>query len=242
MLGYPDRAYERAINAIMLARKMNHPYSLSYALFHNGLLNLWLKNYESVQESAQSLLKLAEQHGFQIWSAVGTCLYGAALVGLGSTQQGLVLIEQGLNAYRGLKTPPVFWPMLLQLCAGAYSMASKPEDGLILMNEAIEAASTGTGKTLISEFLILKGELLLALSSENAAEAEALYQQAINNAREVHAPMLELRVAIRLSRLWQAQGKTEQARNLLNDAYAKITEGFTTSDLKEAGDLLTATT
>ena len=39
--------------------------------------------------------------------------------------------------------------------------------------------------------------------------------------------MLELQAAMRLSRLWQNQGKKEQARKLLNTAYSKITEGFT---------------
>jgi predicted ATPase len=238
MLGYPDRAYKRAADSILLARKVNHPYSIAYALFHNGLLNVWLKNYEIAQESAQEVLELAEAHGFRIWNAVGSCLLGTALVGLGSTEKGLALIEQGLDAYRGLKTPPVFWPMLLHLCAGAYGAASKPEVGLHMMNEAIEVGSSSAARTGTSEFLIRMAALLLAVSSDHAAEAEALYQQAVLNAQEVHAPMLELRAAIGLSRLWNQQGKKEQARKVLNEAYSKITEGFTTADLKEASALL----
>jgi predicted ATPase len=239
MLGYPDRARKRAADGILLARKMDHAYSIAYAHFHNGLLNLWLRNAEVAQESAQAVLELAEEHGFQIWSAVGTCLRGSALVGMGSIEIGLALIEQGMNAYQGLKTPPVFWPLLLYLYAGAYGAASRPEDGLRLLNEAIEIASAGSGKTLASEFFIRKGELLLAVSPANAAEAESWYQLAVDNAQEVHTPMFELRAAMRLSRLWQEQGKKEQARKLLSDAYTKITEGFTTPDLKEANTLLT---
>jgi hypothetical protein len=41
-----------------------------------------------------------------------------------------------------------------------------------------------------------------------------------------------------LSRLWQKQGKTEQAQKLLSEAYTKMTEGFSTPDLKEAQTLL----
>lgn len=78
----------------------------------------------------------------------------------------------------------------------------------------------------------------MALSSGNAAEAEVLYEQAVLNAQEVHAPMLELRAAIGLSRLWHEQGDKERARKVLSAAYAKITEGFTTPDLKEASTLL----
>lgn len=238
MMGLPDRARARTAEGIALAQKMNHPYSIAYAHFHNGLLNLWLRNPEAAQERAQTVLELAEEHGFQIWNAVGTCLRGAALVATGSIETGLVLIEKGMDAYRGLRTPPVFWPLLLYLCAGAYGAASRPEEGLDLMREAVELESAGSAKTLVSEFLILQGELLLALSPANAAEAEACYQQAVDNTREVLAPMLELRAVLRLSRLWQEQGKTEQARELLREAYTKMTEGFTTADLKEAKALL----
>ena len=50
--------------------------------------------------------------------------------------------------------------------------------------------------------------------------------------------MLELRAAIRLSRLWQDQDKKEEARKLLSDSYSRITEGFSTADVKEAEALL----
>jgi hypothetical protein len=42
-------------------------------------------------------------------------------------------------------------------------------------------------KPLTSEFLILKAALLLALSSNNADEAEALYEHAVASAQEVRA-------------------------------------------------------
>jgi len=41
-----------------------------------------------------------------------------------------------------------------------------------------------------------------------------------------------------LSRLWREQGKAEHGRQLLSDAYERLTEGFTTADLKEASALL----
>jgi tetratricopeptide (TPR) repeat protein len=240
-LGYPDRAHKRAADSILLARQMNHPFSITYAMFHSGLLNIWLKNYREAKETADLLLEVAEAHGFQIWRAVGSCLLGTTLVEFGSAEEGLALIGQGLRAYQNLKTPPVFWPMLLHLCASAYGAASQPATGLQMLNEAmeVEVASSKSADTFASEFLILKGALLLALSSNNVAEAQALYEQAVRNAQEVHAPMLQLRAAIRLSRLWQEQGDAERARTILSEPYSKITEGYATPDLKEASMLLT---
>ena len=107
-----------------------------------------------------------------------------------------------------------------------------------MLDEALESRIFRFNKPLTSEFLILKGALLLELSSDNAAEAEALYEQAVANAQQMRAPMLELRAAMALSRLWHEQGDNERARKVLSEAYSKITEGFATPDLKEASALL----
>jgi predicted ATPase len=41
-----------------------------------------------------------------------------------------------------------------------------------------------------------------------------------------------------LSRLWQQQGKREEARKMLAEIYGWFTEGFDTKDLQEAKALL----
>ena len=41
-----------------------------------------------------------------------------------------------------------------------------------------------------------------------------------------------------LARLWQQQGKTAEARQLLAETYGWFTEGFDTKDLQEAKALL----
>jgi predicted ATPase len=41
-----------------------------------------------------------------------------------------------------------------------------------------------------------------------------------------------------LSRLWQSQGKRQEARRMLAEIYGWFTEGFDTKDLQEAKALL----
>lgn len=48
----------------------------------------------------------------------------------------------------------------------------------------------------------------------------------------------ELQAAMGLSRLWQEQGKRNEAQALLGEIYGWFTEGFDTADLKEAKALL----
>jgi len=53
-------------------------------------------------------------------------------------------------------------------------------------------------------------------------------------ARQQSAKSWELRAAMGLARLWQKQGKKEEARQLLAEIYDWFTEGFDTKDLQEA--------
>ena len=62
--------------------------------------------------------------------------------------------------------------------------------------------------------------------------------KAIEVARRQQAKSLELRAVMSLSRLWQQQGKQEEARRMLAEVYGWFTEGFDTADLKAAKVLL----
>ncbi len=61
---------------------------------------------------------------------------------------------------------------------------------------------------------------------------------ALEVARSQSAKTLELRAASDLARLWHDQGRSEEARDLLAPVYSWFTEGFDTTDLKEAKALL----
>jgi predicted ATPase len=87
-----------------------------------------------------------------------------------------------------------------------------------------------------AELYRLKGELLLLQGDD--AEAEASFHKAIEVARRQQAKSWELRATVSLCRLWQQQGKLEEARQLLTEIYGWFTEGFDTPDLQEAKALL----
>jgi predicted ATPase len=72
----------------------------------------------------------------------------------------------------------------------------------------------------------------------DAAKAQAHFERAIAIARAQNAKSWELRAATSLARLWRDHGKRQQARDLLAPVYGWFTEGFDTSDLKEAEALL----
>ena len=106
------------------------------------------------------------------------------------------------------------------------------------MVEALRAAEDTGEHFYEAELYRLKGEFLLELSSDNQAAAENCFQQAITVARSQQAQSFELRTATSLARLWQQQGKRQEAYHLLAPVYNWFTEGFDTADLQDAKALL----
>ena len=116
----------------------------------------------------------------------------------------------------------------------------QPEAGLTVLTEALTLAETTGERWYAPELYRLKGVLLLQQSSDNQADAETCFHHALDIARIHQAKSFELRAATSLARLWQQQGKRQEARDLLASVYNWFTEGFDTADLQDAKALLDA--
>jgi predicted ATPase/class 3 adenylate cyclase len=232
LLGCPDRAVERAHRAVARATELEHPFTLAYALFHTGFLHLWRLEPEFVRDRAVGVIDVADEYDLEIWKALGEILLGAAKTDLGRLDEGVAEISKGIAMYQGLRTPPVFWPLLLYIRAGASARVGRPDEGLRFIDDAIEVA--GQEGTLRPIFFVVKGELLLDIGDPGGAEA--WFQRAFDVAAELEARMPQLRAAIGLCRLHEEHG-----REPLSATYATFTEGFETPDLVEAQELLATT-
>ena len=114
----------------------------------------------------------------------------------------------------------------------------QPEAGLMALTEALTLVNTTGERWYESEIYRLKGELLLQQSSDNSTTTEACFHHAIAIAQNQQAKSLELRAASSMARLWQQQGKRQEAHDLLAPVYGWFTEGFETADLQDAKALL----
>ena len=112
------------------------------------------------------------------------------------------------------------------------------EDGLQALAEAHTLVEQHEERYWEAEVCRLRGVLLLRQPGTPQAEAETWLQRALDVACHRQAKSLELRAAMSLSRLWQCQGKRQEAQALLAPIYDWFTEGFDTADLQEAQALL----
>jgi class 3 adenylate cyclase/predicted ATPase/energy-coupling factor transporter ATP-binding protein EcfA2 len=236
-LGYPDQALARSHEAVTLAQQVAHPFSLVLALSAAALFHQLRREGHTAQEYAEAAISLTTEQGFQHWRAYSAILRGWALAQQGQAKEGIEQINQGLMDYRATGAEAMR-PYFLALLAEAYGTTGEPEAGLTVLTEALTQADKTGERWWEPELYRIKGELLLQLSSDNQAEAETCFRHALEIARSQQAKSLELRTATSVAKLWQQQGKRQEAHDLLAPVYNWFTEGFDTADLHEAKALL----
>jgi predicted ATPase len=158
------------------------------------------------------------------------------LVQRGRFEEGMAQIRQGFDT--GGPTRAHLRAHSLAVLAEAWGKGGSFTEGLAVLAKALtEVEETGI-RFYEPELHRLKGELLLGLDPENPAEAEACFRQSVVIARRQQAKSLELRATMSLARLWQRQGRCDEARAALAAVYDTFTEGFATPDLSDAAALL----
>jgi predicted ATPase len=239
LLGYPDQALARIHEALTLARELSHPISLAAALYYAALLHYLRREGPAAQACAEAAIALSNEQGFPLYLALGTNVRGWALSIQGRVEEGMAQMRQGRAALQAMGAK-LWWPAYLAWLAEAYDGMGQATEGLTVLTEALTIAHNTGERFWEAELHRLKGALLLTLSAEQYAEAETCFHQALDIARRQQAKSLELRAAVSLSRLWQQQGKQQEAHDLLAPLYGWFTEGFDTVDLQEAKALRNA--
>ena len=235
LLGRPEAAVGRADRAVALATEIDHPFSVAYAHFHAGFLHLWRRAPELVAARATAAIRIAETSDLPIWRALGTCLLGAATSALGRPADGLRQIADGLDQYQDLRTPPVFWPFVRFLQAGAHVEAGSPAAGLALIDEAISQG--GPTNPIAPLFHVVRGDLSLVGSSADRAAAVACYERAFSSADGLSLRSPQLRAATRLVRMATPDERPARLA-ALRAVHATFTEGRSDPDLVDAAELL----
>jgi predicted ATPase/class 3 adenylate cyclase len=245
-LGYPDQALQRSDEALTLARELAQPFSLSQAQSFAAWVRQFRRESRLTQQQAEAAMTAATELGFPAWLGQGLILRGWALAMQGQGAEGITQIHQGLST-RQTTGADLARPYWLALLAEVYGEVGQAEEGLSVLSEAFTVVRRNGERWWEAELYRLKGELLLRQAAGLStvpeakwlldAEAEAAFRQALEIARRQHAKSLELRAAMSLSRLWQ-QDQRAEARELLVPIYSWFTEGFDTTDLQEAKELL----
>ncbi len=234
--GALGRSVARLTEALEIARDLDHPYSVAFALYHNGLLALFRSRFDECGRIARELAAVAEDNDYVVWKTLATVLEGVSLTALGGTEQGLAMTETAIDLYQGLTTPPVFWPQLLSVRSLTHALAGRPEQALVLINDALEIGQPYS--TAPPDFLVLKGDFLRMLTPPDLVGAEAAYEAGTQDARTAGLHLIELQGLTRLVGLRRELGRFPDGSAELAELYASFTEGHDEHDITLARDLL----
>jgi predicted ATPase len=246
-----EKAYSRARE---LCRQFGDTPQLFPVLFGLAAFHIVREKFQTARELAEAAIALCSEQGFTQHGTAGTIHRGWALAELGQGEEGIAELRQGMAAHLATGAK-VFRPYNFTLLAEVYGKVGQAEEGLTVLAEPLVDLVHKTGECVAgAELYRVKGELMLqqfqvsgskfqvaALqprAPDPPTEAEACFLKAIEIACKQSAKSWELRASTSLTRLWQRQGKSKQAHDMLAEIYNWFTEGFDTKDLQEAKALL----
>ena len=170
ILGYPDQSASKLNEALALAREIGHPFDTTRALFYAAMIAQLRREPRLVSERTETVMALAAEHGFELFSAWGSLLQGWVLAENGQVDKSLPQIQQGLLTLEtiGSKVFQTYW---LALFAEAYGKGGQAEKGLKMVTEALEMSTNSGEQWYEAELYRIKGELLLAQARQQAGNS-----------------------------------------------------------------------
>jgi predicted ATPase/DNA-binding winged helix-turn-helix (wHTH) protein len=233
--GFSDQAVRTAEMSIEEAQATGHAVSLCNALALAACpIALWVGNLTTAAHYSDMLVENSRKHDLPLWSAHGSRLHrvvvlkgGDIVAGSQPLDTSLDEVDQSNVGFRSFTSRSQLVEILVQ--------AGRMAEGLSVL-KGMEQFEAGC---YTPELLRLRGELSLLQDTQAGAEtAKDLFRQALDEAPLQGALSWELRAATSLARLLRNQGRSANAIACLQPIYDRFTEGFGTTDLVAAKQLL----
>jgi predicted ATPase/class 3 adenylate cyclase len=231
-LGNADQGRAKIREAISLSEGLKRPTNMAFALQAASAFYVYLREPAHLHEVAERLFTLASELQMPQYVASSSFYRGWAMAEQGRPHEGVALIRTVLDSAAALGLPAN--AETLRVSSEAQARAGQLEEALAAIEQAFTAV--GEQQILLPGVLWQRGEVLLMRGDESLAAAN--FQEAITVARSTGSKTYELRATTSLARLFDKQGKRDEARAMLADIYNWFTEGFDTADLKDAKALL----
>lgn len=238
LLGFPDQARNRMQLALELAVQSSQPSTIASTMGMSIVLHQWCGDIHQTREQAVATIDYSVEKGISQWVAHSNMLHGWARACAGQILSGLDELQEGLKSYQATGAR-LSLPYYLLLLADVFTLSGQHGEGLSTTQESLKILDESGERWFEAESYRRRGELLLAKGA-NENQVQSDFERALEIARLQQARSLELRAAMSITRLWQKQAKYTAARELLTKIYNCFSEGFDTSDVREAKALLDA--
>lgn len=236
--GLPDQAVHIAKQAVSAAMSSGKPLDTCFALLYTAPVYLWCGRWDAAQDVLDQLVNHTHWHVLKPFHAVAFALQGALLIGRGDAADGIATLLGVLQKMRE-ERQNVVWTFVACWLAEGLTKAGRFEEAVDLVRDARRTAMRGGEAVHLPELLRVQANALASISREHEDRAIRLLVRSCRIARRQSALSWELRSIFALAQLWARRGDREHARQCLSTIYGRFTEGFETSDLKAAVEMLT---
>lgn len=236
ILGEVDQVEALSQEAIGMARQLEHPFTLAFALATVSWIYSTVRDASRTLIFAEEAVAISTKYSFEVTLAWATSLQGWALAEKGE-EQGLGRLVKGVSATQAAGASLNNTFTLAQL-AEIYMRQKRFDEGLGAVAEAQKLVHSQGERCWQAELLRLKGELLLEQSEQSASAAEQCFIEALKIAQEQHARMLELRAAMSMARLLKKLNRLDAAKVVLQSVLSRFREGVADADIIEAQMIL----
>ena len=235
-LGWPERARACSEDGLALARRLNQPLVVLHALAKGLPLFQLFRDDDRLSAQAETTFHLAAEQDSANFGLEAQFMRAWLLSGEGKAEQAVRLMQAGLQEHRDRGAMGIT-PYYMSLLARAQARAGAFDEALATLDAVHERVRTGSSCWSEPDLLRIRGDILVEMANE--AAAEQCFLEGLTLARASSGRGWELPLATSLARLWAGQGRVDEARRLLTPVYDAFTEGLDLPDLREARALLT---
>ncbi|MET1082625.1 MAG: AAA family ATPase, partial [Burkholderiales bacterium] len=236
VLGRPDEAVSKANEALVFVRDTRQPFLIARGLAGVGFVHVFRREPGGPDTELPAALAVCAEQGFTYFHAVVSAFQGANLVLLGSTREGIDLMQGSLRALRTMGSGLLFTPILANL-ASAQLALDRVDEALAVLDEGIACVERSGECWAEAELLRIRGQLFLMHEADHA-QAEAWLLKSLNVARGQQAKSYELRAATALASHWRQQQRNGEARAVLSQVIGSWPPSLESADLRDARELL----
>ncbi len=234
--GFPIHGANLVEEAVALARRGDNVHTLAWALGVASHVFQVDNEPATAARFASEAIETARDHDLPQWLALGERCMGWAEHRLGKFTAGLNLQLQGVRRWNetGATLHTTHCEVML---AESFLREGRTAEARAHL-AAARAHCASYGEAYLAAEIERLESLLLRSEQASPQIVEEYLVKSLHIARQQGARLFELRTAATFGRVLADRGERRQALDLLAPVYSWFTEGFGTTDLKEAKALL----
>ncbi|HVH04631.1 MAG TPA: AAA family ATPase, partial [Myxococcota bacterium] len=233
-----DRALDACGAGLVLAERLGHRFTLSFAATALAVVQLQRGELAPAVGLVERGLQICEDDGFHYQGAVFRGLMGWIRLLQGRPPEAVALVQQSI-ATQEETGAGVSLPGFLNLLALTLIFSGDGVAAVAAADTGIsQAEDTGQKRHLPTLFRTRARATMAAGGDER--EAEAWHRRGLDLAKKLEVPVFELESATGLAEHLVATGRPDEAREVLQPIVARFTEGTGTALVGAAREALKA--